>query len=51
MAIISDLPFVEFQDRNPTQKELKELCISPEEDLYGPFLKNVQWKKGSAKQN
>ncbi|MDP2586143.1 MAG: coenzyme F420-0:L-glutamate ligase [Candidatus Levybacteria bacterium] len=46
MAVISDLNFVEFQDRNPTKKELKELCISPEEDLYGPFLKNVRWKKG-----
>jgi putative folate metabolism gamma-glutamate ligase len=46
MAIISDLPFVEFQDRNPTVKELKELCISIDEDLYGPFLKNMKWKKG-----
>ena len=46
MAIISDLPFVEFQDRNPTAKELKELCISIDEDLYGPFLKNMKWKKG-----
>lgn len=46
MAIISDLPFVEFQDRNPTKKELKKLCITLEEDLYGPFLKNAQWKKG-----
>lgn len=46
MAIVSDLPFVEFQSRNPTEKELKELSISPEEDLYGTFLKNVKWKKG-----
>lgn len=48
MAVINDLPFVDFQDRNPTVNELKELCISIEEDLYGPFLRNVQWKKGSA---
>lgn len=46
IAVISDLPYVEFQDRNPTEKELEELCILPEEDLYGPFLKNVKWKKG-----
>jgi len=46
MAIITDLPFVEFQDRNPTVKELKELFISIDEDLYGPFLKNMKWKKG-----
>lgn len=51
MAVISDLSFVKFQDRNPTMKELKKLCISPEEDLYGLFLKSVKWKKGSAKQN
>jgi len=46
MAVISDLPFVEFQDRNPTDAELKELSISMDRDLYGPFLENVQWKKG-----
>lgn len=46
IAVISDLPFVEFQERNPTKEELKELCISIDEDLFGPFLKNVQWKKG-----
>lgn len=46
LAIISNIPFVDFQNRNPTEKELKELYISIEEDLYGPFLKNVKWKKG-----
>lgn len=51
IAVVTDLPFVEFQDRNPTKKELEGLKIKMEEDLYGPFLKNVRWKKGSAKQN
>lgn len=46
MAIINDLSFVEFQDRNPTRKELKEIEITIDIDIYGPFLKNVQWKKG-----
>lgn len=46
MAIISDVPFVEFQDRNPTIKELKEIEITIDIDIYGPFLKNAQWKKG-----
>jgi dihydrofolate synthase / folylpolyglutamate synthase len=46
LSIISDIPFVEFQDRNPTAKELKEISITIEEDIYGPFLKNVQWQKG-----
>lgn len=46
MAIIEDVPFVEFQDRNPTEKEVSSLNISIDEDLYGPFLKSVKWKKG-----
>ena len=49
LAVITDLPFVEFEDRNPTAQELKKLNISIDEDLYGPFLKNVKWKKGCAK--
>lgn len=46
IAVISDSPFVEFQDRNPTAKELSGLKIKIDEDLYGPFLQNVKWKKG-----
>jgi dihydrofolate synthase / folylpolyglutamate synthase len=46
LAIISDIPFVEFQDRNPTKKELKEIEINVETDIYGPFLKKVKWRKG-----
>lgn len=49
MALIEDIPFVEFQDKNPTEKELKSLQISIDKDLYGPFLKSAKWKKGSAK--
>ncbi|MBI2036720.1 coenzyme F420-0:L-glutamate ligase [Candidatus Microgenomates bacterium] len=51
MAVITDLPFVQFQDRNPTEKELDALKISMDKDLYGPFLKSVKWRKGFAKQN
>jgi dihydrofolate synthase / folylpolyglutamate synthase len=46
LAVISDLPFVGFQDRSPTKKELKELEITVDIDIYGPFLKKVKWKKG-----
>lgn len=46
IAVISDLSFVVFQDRNPTEKELDALKISIDEDLYGPFLKSVRWRKG-----
>jgi putative folate metabolism gamma-glutamate ligase len=49
LAIISDIPFVKFQDKNPTKKELKELEITLDIDIYGPFLKNVKWEKGCGK--
>lgn len=45
-AVVSDLGFVDFQERNPTRAEVDLLCISPEEDLFAPFLQAVAWKKG-----
>lgn len=49
LAVISDLSVVEFQDHNPTEKELDEWKISIKDDLYGEFLKNAPWKKGKGK--
>lgn len=46
LALLSDLPFVSFQARNPTPKELSEVYISPEDDLYAPFLMNAPWQPG-----
>lgn len=52
LAVIDDLPaarqglpFVQFQDRNPTQEELDALKISIEEDIYAPILKKASWQK------
>ncbi len=45
LAIISDIPYVEFQDRNPTQEELDSLKISLDDDIFAPILKAVKWKK------
>ena len=47
MALIEDVPFVEFKDQNPTKEELEKLRISKEEDLYTPLLKSAPWKKGA----
>lgn len=47
LALIEEVPFIEFVDRNPTQEELDSLKISIEEDLYSPLLKSTPWKKGS----
>lgn len=51
LAIIEDIPFVRFQQRNPTKKELQALKISLAEDLYAPMLTSVQWKKGNGRYN
>jgi dihydrofolate synthase / folylpolyglutamate synthase len=46
LAVIKDVPFVQFQDRNPTQEELDALRIDTEDDVYSPLLTAVDWKKG-----
>lgn len=44
LAIIEDVPFVRFQARNPTKKELEELKINREDDLYAPLLNTANWQ-------
>lgn len=46
LALITDVPFVEFRDSNPTQEELDMLKIAIEDDIYAPLLTSVKWKKG-----
>ncbi len=48
LAIATDLPFVQFQSREPTAAELEALTIAPEDDLYAPLLQAVEWRKGGA---
>lgn len=48
LALVTDIPMVEFVDRNPTQEELNRIKITLDEDLYGVFLKNAPWQKGKA---
>lgn len=50
LAIISDVPFVQFQGHIPTKKELGEFYISDyEDDLFAPFLSSVKWLPGIKK--
>ena len=51
LAIIEDIPFVRFQQRNPNKKELQGLKISVKEDLYASLLTSVQWRKGDGGHN
>lgn len=45
-AVIENIPFVKFRERNPSQKELNELYLPIKDDIFAPLLESVQWKKG-----
>ncbi len=45
LALISDIPFVQFQKRNPTKKEITNLTISLKNDIYSQLLTAVSWQK------
>jgi putative folate metabolism gamma-glutamate ligase len=49
MAIIEEIPHIQFVDSDPSQEELNVLAIDIDSDLYGPFLKKAAWKKGKGK--
>lgn len=52
IVVIEDLPFVDFQDGDPTPKELKGFYLEHmEDDLFAPFLQNMGWLKGTRKKN
>lgn len=48
LATITDIPYVIFQDRNPTADELKVLHYDMKHDLYASILTSAPWKKGSS---
>ncbi len=49
LAVITDVPFVTFQDRGPNEDELAEINIPLSEDLFAPFLTSVDWQSGQRK--
>lgn len=46
LAVITDIPYVTFQDRNPTDEELEKLKIDLNDDVYASLLNAVAWQKG-----
>ena len=44
LALLSDLPFVHFQERDPSPEELQTLHIDRQDDLYAPLLNAVTWQ-------
>jgi F420-0:gamma-glutamyl ligase len=47
IALVEDVPFIDFQAANPTEEELAGLRIAREDDMFWPFFKNSPWQKGS----
>lgn len=45
VALIEDLPFVTFCDREPTPEELDAWKVRMEDDLYAHLLTRMDWKK------
>lgn len=45
LALMSELPFVQFQERAPTAAELAMLHIDLEDDLYAPLFAGVAWQE------
>jgi putative folate metabolism gamma-glutamate ligase len=51
LAVIEDVPFVNFQSHDPTREEIDKFYLShTADDLFEPFLKNAPWQKGARQQ-
>lgn len=48
LAIIEDIPFVQFQDRPPTEDELKKVSIDIKADIFSVLIDSKLWKKGAS---
>lgn len=44
LCVLSELPFVQFHDRDPGPEELPAIPL--EDDLFAPFLNSVTWLRG-----
>lgn len=44
IAVIRDIPSVSFQDRPPTKKEIADMKISLQDDMYAPLLTSIPWR-------
>lgn len=48
LAVITKGNFVHFQKRNPTTKELNDLRIALDADVYASLLTAMKWEKGKS---
>jgi F420-0:gamma-glutamyl ligase len=49
LGVITDVPFVVFQEHNPTDAEISASNINIDDDVYATFLKSAHWKHGKTK--
>ncbi|MDQ5951735.1 MAG: dihydrofolate synthase / folylpolyglutamate synthase [Patescibacteria group bacterium] len=48
LALIEDVPMVEFTDKPPSVEERSALQIDLKDDAYAPILLKADWKKGGS---
>lgn len=51
LAVITASEKIIFQDRAPTEDELKSVSISIEDDIYAPLISSVEWQSKNKKEN
>ncbi len=49
LAVIKETNFVKFTSYVPTKKEIEEINIKIEDDIYSALLTSVRWEKGNKK--
>jgi F420-0:gamma-glutamyl ligase len=45
IAVITDLPFVQFSDSDPSKQEIDSINIAITEDIYSPIIRIEEWKR------
>jgi len=48
LAVVSEIANINFVNRTPSAEEVKEMSISPEDDVYGKIFGSVKWLKGGS---
>lgn len=46
LCVFEEVPTVRFEDHDPTEAQVEEMRIRPEDDVFGPFLRSLSWKRG-----
>lgn len=49
LAVIGDAPFVRFKQKPPSKKEINQMTIPLEDDVFSSLLTSVKWEKGEGK--